>query len=130
VVPDRWHAARTPIAVSEIGLHPVGIYDSPWRRSEGVFLQPRRFPEYLRLQNIRDRVDDIHEIGARPNDDPARDGWANGAARDATLAKIGEVLPVDQSERAGGLCDRPCPATPPASTTSIDGLGRMIDTIA
>lgn len=117
----------------ETGAIPIGFNDSPWRRAEPVFLQPRRFPEYLRLQNIRDRGVDLAELSPRARavgDGAAADPSDPTAPRlDQTLARIGEVRPV----KPGGSGEAPqasaC-ACPPATTQSIDGLGRMIDVMA
>ena len=95
-----------------------------------MFLQPRRFPEYLRLQNIRDRGVDIAELspasvkaGTTPAESPSE------AARDNTLARIGEVLPAEGVSQSGPACA--CDSGVPRLVHSgFDGLGRMIDVVA
>jgi hypothetical protein len=120
--------------VQETGAIPTGLFDSPWRRAEGVFLQPRRFPEYLRLQNVRDRGVDLAELS--PTVRRAGDGGGEppvapaGSGRDATLARIGEVRPVEPRGCGASAAAGSGHPDPPPTTRSIDGLGRMIDLMA
>ena len=118
------------LIVSETGIQPIGLFGSPWRRVESVFLQPRRFPEYLRLQNVRDRGFDLPKLTGAAGGRACVPG-AQGSAepgRDPTLARIGDVPPVEPQ----AVCARGGDAAPdpPATTRAIDGLGRMIDLMA
>lgn len=118
----------------ETGSISTGFFDSPWRRSEAVFLSPRRFPEYLRVQNIRDRTEDVAELSGgvarRVGGASEIDAAPDPARRDATVARIGDVPPVARS--ASGPSGGPAVQAqcPPAHPRSIDGLGRMIDLMA
>lgn len=116
--------------MSDTGSIPIGYYDAPQGRAQAIFQQPRRFPEYLRLQNIRERVVDIVEFSGPGIDAPSRatDAVA-GPACDRTLARIGDVLPVtpaESSTEAGSNSASPVPT----NSHMIDGIGRMIDVIA
>lgn len=114
-----------------MSVQPVGIYATPSRRIEAVFQQPRRFPEYLRLQNIRDRVDVSQGIAAGSGTRVAMDPTVPDA-RDATLARIGEIRPVDDASCSdvAEQCSSACDQASRGAMIPVDGLGRMIDVIA
>ena len=103
----------------------TGFYGTPFRRVEPIFLQPRRYPEYLRLQNLYERRVDIAELstGGLGRGVEA----ASGGSRDETLARIGDVLPVEPGVSAMPAAFKPAGTMPMAS--GIDGLGRMIDVL-
>lgn len=94
-----------------------------------MYQQPPRFPEALRLQNALDRAQgraaDLVELSR-----PARpDATQEIGSTDGTLARIGDVPPVEAPDTQA--CARACPSQRPAPLTRhADGLGRMIDLIA
>lgn len=103
----------------------TGFYGTPFRRVEPTFLQPRRFPEYLRLQNLAERRVDIAELSSG--------GLVRGVdagsvgSGDETLAKIGDVLPVEPGAGAQPSASKPTGQV--SMVRGIDGLGRMIDVL-
>jgi len=106
----------------------TGFYGTPFRRVEPTFLQPRRYPEYLRLQNISERRVDIAEFssGGLGRGVEAGSG-GSGGSRDETLAKIGDVLPIEPGAGATPSAFKPAGQQP--MVRGIDGLGRMIDVL-
>ena len=125
--------------------NPVPLYGTPQRASLAVFAQPRRFPEYLRLQNIRERTVDVvalspESLEAERACAPAAAKSQSGAGCDDTLARIGDAKIADvlESEAEGAIgggaaggASAPLPAmtVPGRGGVPADAVGRMIDMI-
>ena len=103
-----------------------GFHGTPIRRVEPMFLQPRRFPEYLKLQNRAERREDIAELSSGGLG--AKIDAARGGSRDETIARIGDVLPVEQGLE--GLAPARSAGSAEAAGAAIAGMGRLIDVLA
>lgn len=110
-----------------------------------VFAQPRRFPEHLRLQNIRERTVDVVALSPESREAeragaPAGSEAGSGSGCDDTLARIGDAKIADVLETeaesaigggAAGGAGAPLPAmtVPGRGGVPADAVGRMIDVI-